>query len=267
MASGARAAEKTKVAGAGAMRPGDEAAADVLAQLDYGEAPHVGLLGDTGTGKTTAMQYLIALYLKKSPGSVFIVDDKELRARFAGQERRDVADLRARPIDPEAPNSRVIVFRGDPAKGQMVDVEEVCALAWARVAHGRKTLIVLDELIAGREEVLCKNTQWRKGITNTPRVFTAGRVVGIGTIWGAQSPQDVPKDPFEQSAAILTFRLAGLGLDRLRERNYLSGGAGDAIERLHGPPDPPAMRGDFAQLRRGRPWNGKIYKFTRGGTT
>src|SRR3954463_3732673 len=98
MASSPGAKEKTTVAGSRALRPGDEAAAEVLAQLDYGEAPHVGLLGDTGTGKTTAMQYLIALYLQRCPGSVFIVDDKELRARFVGQERRDRADLRDRPI-------------------------------------------------------------------------------------------------------------------------------------------------------------------------
>jgi len=264
MANASRTAEKTTVAGAGALRPGEEAAAEVLAQLDYGEAPHIGLLGDTGTGKTTAMQRLIDLYLRKSTGSVFIVDDKELRARFAGEERESVKDLRNRPLVPLQPGElppRVVVFRGNPGKGEMVDVESIAALAWARVARGRKTLLVLDELVAGREEVLCKNTQWRKGITHTPRVFTAGRVVGIGTLWGAQSPQDVPKDPFEQSSAILTFRLAGMGLDRLRERNYLNGGAGPAIEQLHGPPLPPAERGDFVQLRRGRPWNEKRYKF------
>jgi ABC-type cobalamin/Fe3+-siderophores transport system ATPase subunit len=264
VASAARAGEKTAVAAAGALRPGEEAAAEVLAPLDYGEAAFVGLSGDTGTGKTTALEYLIRLYLRKSAGSVFIVDDKELRPRFAGNERRDVADLRARPIDAEAPNSRVIVFRGEPTKGLLADPEEVVELAWARVQRGRKTLVVIDELIAGREEQLSKNTQWRKGIEFVPRAFNAGRAVGLSVIWGAQSPQDVPKGPFEQSNGILCFRLAGMGIRALRERNYLEGGAEEVIPRFHGPPAPPAERGDFALLARGQLWNRKTYKFTKG---
>jgi hypothetical protein len=261
LASGARAAEKAPVAGAGAIRPGEEAAAEVLAQLDYGEACFVGLVGDTGTGKTTAIARLIQLHSRKSPASIFIVDDKELRARFKGQERRDLDDLRARPIDPAAPDSRFLIFRGDPTRGEMADVESVSALAWARVQRGRRTLIVLDELIAGRQEQLAKNTQWRKGIDFTPKVFNAGRAVGISAIWGAQSPQDVPPAVFEQSNAIMCFRLAGLGLRTLRERNYLEGGAEEVIPRLHGPPDPPASRGDFVVLRRGRPWDQRVFKF------
>lgn len=244
----------------GSTRPGEEAAAEALGQLDYGEAPQIGIIGDTGTGKTTATAYLIDLYLRKSPGSVLVADDKEMRPRFEGQYRRDVADLRNNPIDWQ--QGRVIVFRGDPARGERVDLEEIAELAWARAAIHRQTLCVFDELIAGREE-LTKNTQWRKGITYVPRNFTMGRSPGVADIWGAQSPQLVPVDPFEQSSAILCFRLAGKGLEALRARNYLLGGAQDVIPQLHGPPLPPAERGDFVLLRRGQPWNGKIYKFSR----
>jgi len=243
-------------------RPGEEAAAAVLAQLDHGEAPIVGLLGDTGTGKTTAAQKLVDKYLQKSPGSVFIIDDKELRARFAGQERSDVRDVRQRPIDPA--QGRVIVFRGVPSQGVMVDPESIAELAWRRVAKGRQTLLVVDELVAGRGE-LTKNAQWRKGVEFMPKSFTAGRAVGVATIWGAQSPQLVPIDPFEQSNAVLCFRLAGMGLQKLKERDYLEGGAAEVIPRLHGPPLPPAERGDFVLLRRGLPWDGNIYKFAVGG--
>jgi energy-coupling factor transporter ATP-binding protein EcfA2 len=262
MAGGARGSKETPMALAAAPRPGSEAAAEVFAQLDHGEAPDVGLLGDTGTGKTTAANELVQLYLRKSPGSVFILDDKELRARFAGQERRDVKDLRDHPIDPDGP--RVIVFRGEPSRGVMADPEEVAELAWRRVARGRKTLLVIDELVAGRES-LSKNSQWRKGIEFVPKSFTAGRAVGVANLWGAQSPQLVPVDPFEQSNAILCFRLAGMGLAKLKERDYLAGGADEVIPLLHGPPDPPASRGDFVLLRRGRPWDRKIYKFGVGG--
>lgn len=264
MADAARAAEKTGLAAPRSPRPGTEAAAEVLAQLDEGEAPHVGLLGDTGTGKTTAARELVALYLRKSPGSVFILDDKELRPRFDGNERRDRKDLRDHPIDPDGPNPRVIIFRGEPSRGVMADPEEIAELAWRRVRRGKKTLLVVDELVAGRGE-LTKNAQWRKGVEHLPKAFTAGRAVGVATIWGAQSPQLVPIDPFECSNAILCFRLAGMGLAKLKERDYLQGGADQVIPRLHGPPDPQASRGDFVLLQRGQPWNGKIYRFTVGG--
>lgn len=244
-----------------ALSPGDDAAAEALAQLDENEQPHVGLLGDTGTGKTTAANKLIELYLRRSPGSVFIVDDKELAARYVGNERINRRDLKERPIDPAGPNPRVIIFRGEPHKGLMADPEEIAELAWKRVALKRKTLLVIDELVAGRED-LSKNTQWRAGITWVPRTFTMGRQPGVGTIWGAQSPQLVPIDPFEQSSCILCFRLAGMGLARLKERDYLQGGADVVIPQLHGPPQPRETRGDFVLLRRGQPWNGKIYKFT-----
>jgi ABC-type cobalamin/Fe3+-siderophores transport system ATPase subunit len=261
MASNAGAQEKTKVAVAKSLRPGEEAADAVLAQLDHGEAPIVGLLGDTGTGKTTALQRLVDRYLKKSGGSVFIIDDKELRPRFLGQSRKDVKELRDNPIDPEA--GRVIVFRGEPSRGELADPEEITALAWKRVQRGRKTLVVVDELVAGRGH-LTKNAQWRKGVEFLPKSFTAGRAVGVATFWGAQSPQMVPVDPFEQSNAIICFRLAGMGLAKLKERNYLDGGADVVIPQLHGPPAPPAERGDFVLLQRGLPWNGLIYKFAMG---
>lgn len=230
-----------------------------MAPLDYGEAPQVGILGDTGAGKTTAARELIELYLTKSPGWVLIVDDKELRPRYEGQLRSDVKDLVAHPVDPHG--RRVIVFRGVPGQGVDADPEEIAELAWKRVARARRSLVVHDELVAGREAFI-KNRQWRRGVVHLPKSFTKGRAVGLADIWGAQSPQEVPVDPFEQSNAILCFKLAGLGLERLRERNYLLGGVDVVIPQLHAMDVPPPQRGDFVLLRRGQPWNGKVYKFT-----
>lgn len=240
------------------LTPGDEAALELLAPLNYGEAPQIGVLGDTGTGKTTTMRELVDRYLRMSPGWVLVVDDKELRPRYVGQPRRDVEDLVKNPIDPHG--RRVIVFRGAPAEGIDADPEEIAELAWRRVARGRKSLVVHDELVAGREQFI-KNRQWRKGIEYMPKSFTKGRAVGVADIWGAQSPQEVPIDPFEQSNGVVCHKLAGMGLERLRERNYLLGGVDLVIPRLHGMEVPPEQRGDFVVLRRGQPWNGKVYKF------
>lgn len=261
MAGEAARPQRAPVAGAPARRPGAEAVEEALAQLDFGEAPQIGVLGDTGTGKTTLIEEIVDEYLRRSPGSVLIVDDKELTTKFHGQERRDRDDLRDRPIDWQL--GRVVVFRGDVGRGERVNLEEIAELAWARVGKGKKTLVVYDELIAGREE-LCKNQQWRKGVTWVPRSFTMGRSPGIADIWGAQEPADVPREVFNQSSAICTFRLAGTGLQRLQERGYLEGGAELVVPRLPGPPLPPGQRGEFVLLRRGQPWNGKIYKFERG---
>jgi ABC-type cobalamin/Fe3+-siderophores transport system ATPase subunit len=258
MADSSARSKQTPVAVAPALRPGREAAAEALAQLDHGEAPQVGLLGDTGTGKTTAARELVKLYLEKSPGSVFIVDDKDATTRFQGEYRADVADLRANPID--WTKGRTIVFRGRLLKGERVDLEEIAELAWVRAQRSRKTLLVFDELTAGRRN-LTVNQQWRKGVTWVPQGFTAGRTAGVANLWGGQLPQLIPLEPFEESSAIITFRLAGAGLAKLRDRDYLLGGAEEAIRRLHGPPDPPNTRGDFVLLYRGRPWNGNVYKF------
>ncbi len=263
MASGAPEAKKAAVPPSAGPQiyPGELAAAEVLRPLTYGEAPQIGILGDTGTGKTTAMVEIVALYLKMSPGFVLVVDDKERKARFVGQEFRDCQELADKKGgDPHG--SRVLIFRGDPVAGVDANPEEVAALAWRRAARARASLIVNDELIAGREAVV-KNRQWRKGVTWIPRSFTKGRAVGVADVWGAQSPQDVPIEPFEQSNGILCFKLGGLGLAKLAERNYLVGGAEAVIPGLPGMESPPNERGKFVLLLRGQPWDGRIYRFTR----
>lgn len=240
-----------------AYTPGSEAVDELLAPLKWGEAPQIGIVGDTGAGKTTLLRAVVEAYVRRSPGWALVIDDKERQSRYAGQERRDVAELLAHPVDPEGP--RVLIFRGVVAEGVDADPEEVAELAWKRAAKGRPSLIVHDELVAGRE-YLVKNRQWRKGVEFVPKSFTKGRAVGVGDLWAAQSPSEVPIDPWEQSNGIASFKLDGLGLEKMRERNYLRGGADVVVPTLHAMEVAPPLRGDFVVLRRGQPWNGKVYK-------
>lgn len=231
---------------------GGLAAGSALAGVRHGEGVRIGLLGDSGTGKTRAAQALLAAYLDQSPGYALVIDAKA-EGRFGGQQYATVGELAERPPMPEP---RVLSFSGDPFSGFDVDAEEVSALAWRLAARRARTLQVHDELehaaIAG---------QWRRGTRWIPRSFTQGRSHGISVLWGTQSPQGVPREAFEQSDAILCFRLAGIGLRCLRERGYCEGGADSIIPTLPGADSPPRERGVFVLLLRGRPWDRRLYKF------
>src|SRR5688572_17041527 len=85
-----------QLAPSGTYADGAIAARDALAILKFGEAPRVGILGDSGTGKTHAMRWLIAAYLEMQPRGVALVIDDKPKLRYKGQLRRDRADAEER---------------------------------------------------------------------------------------------------------------------------------------------------------------------------
>lgn len=209
----------------------------------------VGLLGDTGTGKTHAALRIVDEYLRRSPGVALVADSKG-EGRFRGQCWATVGEVATRP---PAPEPRTWVFSGDPAAGVDLDVDEVAAFAWRLSARRVPSLIVADEL-----EAAAIAGQWRRGVQWLPRAFTQGRSHRISVLWGCQSPQGVPLSAFEQSDEIWCWKLAGLGARCLRERGYLEGLDASTLAGLPGVEAPPAERGAFVVLRRGRPWDGRI---------
>lgn len=239
---------------AGKILPGAIAAREALAPLSWGEAPRIGILGDSGTGKTEAAAHLVRAYLASSPGVAVVIDDKHVPARFAGQERRDVASIGRSPL---APEPRTIVLRGDIRNGETVDAESVARFAWALSARRIPVLVVYDELARAAGD----DGRWLPGVEKIPGSFGQGRSVGIASLWSTQSPQQVPRTAFEQSSVILCFRLAGMGLALLRRRDYVDQPAEAAIAALPGDEVPPAERGTFVLLRRGRPWDGRRFRF------
>ena len=237
---------------------GEIAGEIALGPLAQNEGPRIGVLGDSGCGKTEAMRRLIAMYAVKMPQAiVYIVDDKEARPQFYGQERKDRAELVSKPLDGRGP--KVVVFRGDRFSRETgeVDPEEIAEIQWNQAQRGRPSLGVYDEL-----DKAAISAFWKKGDASTIRwCLIKGRNVGAATIWGTQETQAVPREAFNQSSCILCFRLVGNPLRLLRERGYLEGGAEKVIPSLPGDELPRNQRGYFVLLRRGRPWDGKVYRF------
>jgi hypothetical protein len=236
---------------------GIEAGEIALKGLDFNEAPRIGILGDSGVGKTEAMRRLIAQYRKKRPKApILICDDKEATAQFKGHERKDIYDLRDRPVHSGEPT---IVLRGDrfDRKRGRVDPETIAEAQWHLAQANQESLGVYDELANA-----CVYGQWKAGGNSAISWnFTKGRNVGAASFWGTQETQFVPPEPFNQSSNIFAFRMMGNPVRLLKQRGYLEGGVEKVIIGLPGDELPRGQRGYFVLLQRGRPWNGKVYRY------
>ncbi len=246
-----------------ATSPGEEAIAAALRPLDYGEACQVGIGGDTGAGKTTWAVAFVEAYLRKSPGLVVVVDDKDpAHTPYRGQSRRDLSHLRAEPLDPNGP--RVLILRGDVLRGQLADREAAAGYCRDCAIRGLPVLLVNDEAFP---KTVAKNRQWRKGIEWLPLGFTHGRKLGAGwsNLWGTQRAIDAPAEPFDQSHCIAEFKTVGDPIRLLREKDYLRGDRklAQVIESLHAQDAAPELRGDHVLLRRGAEWDGRVYRLEK----
>lgn len=242
----------------GRISPGAEACAAALETLDWGEAPRIGLLGDTGSGKTRAAQEIGLAYLRRAPGLVVVIDAKgerrfdDLQVSPPPEVRLSPADYAARPVQQ---GCRVVIFR----TGMMGEVspEEAAHFTAALAERRWGSLTINDEL-----DQAAKAGQWKRGSVFLPRSFIRGRTQGLAQCWGTTSPHNVPLEAFDQSSVIWCHKMAGMGLRLLGDREYLNGfHSTTIIEELAGYPLPPEERGQFVKLERGRRWDGHIYKF------
>lgn len=237
---------------------GDEATRIILAPLREDEAAIVTIVGDTGTGKTTALLAISQAYLRACPGVVIVSEDKGLSSRYPGAVRRNREDLERRPLTADEARTRTIVFRGDPTGNVDCSPEDSAAFAWELIRLGRRSLQVNDEL--AREEI-CVGTAWKSGVRWLPKTYKQGRELGLGSLAASQQPIDVPIVVWTQSTSVIVFKLDAMGMKVLARRNYFSNGVEKVIPTLHGLESPKAQRGDFVLLQQGRSWDGRVYKF------
>jgi hypothetical protein len=234
---------------------GEIAAAEALAPLRFGEAPRIGLLGDTGCGKTEAGRRLVNAYLRSSPGIVLVCDDKP-EQQYPGPVRRSVEDLRARPTT--AADGRVIVFKPDPFSRAENDPESIADLQWKLATRKQPSLVVYDEL-----DRAAAHGQWKAGKDSyIAWALGKGRSAGAASLWGTQLTEKVPAEAFDCSSVIFCFRMVGNPIRLLKQRGYCEGGADVAIASLPGDELPQHQRGYFVILRRGRPWDRRVYRFS-----
>jgi hypothetical protein len=234
--------------------PGDRAAEKAFACLDGGEAPCVGVLGKSGTGKTEAARRLIPHYLRRSGGVVLVIDDKELRPRYEGQCYRDPDETARRP---PAPEPRVIVFRGEPGRMVEVDHEKVAAYQQGLAARGVRTMCVHDE-----QSDAAKYGQWKAGGRSLlARQYVKGRVIGVGKLWLTQLPAYVPDEPWTQSTAILCFNVDEATIKRLARHRWVDARLAATIRGLPDRSAPRNQRGYFVLLEPECAGDGQIYRF------
>lgn len=242
--------------------PGEEALAIALEPLTYGEAPRILILGDTRCGKTEIAKRIVAGYLaRERRGIVLVGDDKNPRQpQFSGQLYRDPDEVRQRPPRAEP---RVLVFRGNQQEitgGSNAELYEAIAKYQWKLTNegkdGRPSLAVYDEL-----DRAASGQQWQINPSAIGWAYGKGGGVGAGSVALTQETEAVPREVFNQSTCVIVVRMMGNPIRLLRKRDYLIGGADEVIMRLPGTELPPAQRGHFVVLVRGRPFNGKVYRF------
>jgi len=246
---------------AGRCCPGSAALAVCLAPLASGEGFRLGFLGDPGSGKSFAARIVAAEYLHRCRGLAAIANTKG-EAGWAGEEYGSVAELRDR-----RPTGRALVFTPPPTES--LDLLELALWQWSVATNHRcASLMVWDEIgdaAAGGEWIDQprggKGSVPAAGVSQIGRCFTHGRRLKMSELWGAQFAHQVPREAYETTSNLCVWRQAGNALRILRTRGYADAEAEAAILSLPGDDVPPAERGAFVLLRRGRPWDQKIYRF------
>ncbi len=241
--------------------PGEEALTIALEPLTYGEAPRILILGDTRCGKSEIAKRIAAGYVaRERRGIVLVGDDKNPRQpQFSGQYYRDPDEVKTRPPKPEP---RVLVFRGNQEQitgGSNAELyEAIATYQWKLAREGRPSLAVYDEL-----DRAASGQQWQVNPSAIGWAYGKGGGVGAGSVALTQETEGVPREPFNQATCIIVVRMMGNPIRLLRKRDYLIGGAEEVITQLPGTELPPAQRGYFVVLQRGRPFNGKVYRFSK----
>jgi len=247
--------EATEVAGraSSSVARGDTAIATALSRLDQHEAPCVGIIGKSGSGKTECARHVVAEYLRRSRGIVLVIDDKEARPRYAGQLYRDTDELAVRPPKPEP---RTIVLRGDMRTFVGVDHEVAGRYQHALALRGVPSLMVHDE-----QSDAAHYGQWKAGGKSfLKQQYVKGRALGEGKLWLSQFPGQVPDEPWSQSNYLICFSVDEQTVKRMARARWVDARLTSRLRSLPNPVGGPETRGFFLLLEPECASDGQIYR-------
>lgn len=215
-----------------------EAVGIITASLKGGEGYRHGWLGNTGAGKTVGIKAL----LRATDTFTLIHDDTKLAPQY------DVAPAACVTRFFDAPDdARTVLFRGDPFKGTVVEVEPLAVLTRQIAMSTRKpTRFVVDEL-----DRACTTGGKELASPTLRLLMTQGRSMGISVVWSTQAPQRMPREIIDQSSTIAICQLGPRALNYLDERLCFDKEFLDAVPTL--------KTFQFVLYENGKPWNGQIY--------
>lgn len=195
-------------------------------------------------GKTWAARILAA-----QPGQLTLIhDDSKHAPEFPGVKYfTSVSELLAVPAD-EARKLPVVGFRGDPYRGIVCEVEDVCGLA-LRLARGSVPVrLLIDETSRAMSD--------SGKILLAPSLracATIGRTMGLSLSAAVQEVMFMPRVLLTQASSAGLFRVESADLNYLRERLYWDPALLEVAGKLE--------EGEFVIRQPATPWNRTIYRF------
>lgn len=200
------------------------------------EGYRVGVLGNTGSGKTITLKTLLTY--NRNQALTLIHDDTKLEPQYAGH----VAwSFREAPDD-----AQTVVFRGDVFKSTRVDPEYVSMVG----VHVAKTTRQPVRVVLDEAKRACTKGGMKITSETTIQILTEGRMLGVSLLWSNQSPV-VPREFVDQADAIVLHRMGPRALNYLDETLRFDRELLEAVPNLE--------VGEFVIYEDGRPWNGVIY--------
>ena len=206
-----------------------------------GEGFRHGWLGNTGSGKTTAIRKL--LYDFKGDCLTLIHDDSKRWPQYAsdGKEGGVYQTLKMAPD-----SASVITVRGNPLKGELVEPEELAQAAIKIGMAGIPVRFVIDEL----DRACSPGGRVLLG-THVRTCLVRGRALQLSVIWSTQAPQRAPLEFVDQSTTIGLCQLGPRALNYLSDRLFFDK---DLLEIV-----PKLKVGEFVLYEQGKDWDRKIY--------